>query len=459
MITAGESYKTIHIMTHIRHDKEDVFYEGYREPVFYYKTSDGGVTWDKEGVLMPEAAGISWHEGPSGRPSYTDAISMAQYGNTIAVSFIRFGYHNYILKSVDNGDNWTAIQFFHSSVRYYGEPSEYADTCLVPTHGVVAVDIKGKVHVVFGNRQAYNGDDEGSLWLVTGYFTSFLSYWNEDMPPLDGDDFIAEDMQDIMFDKYIDEDLTTTWEKLYIKSTTPEWPIIGFYTPTDNVFTAPASAEDFKWIQTSYGRAGTFSFPQMAFDRDNTMHLSYLGIFDGGSDDSRWLRHPFYTTRTENNEWTPTKYLVNTINLIDREFAYLTLSGLYDNKMFLMAQVDQYAGVYTPYVNDSPDHDPVTNYYYSFNVFPVFTPYAINEVDYTPLTMTVYPNPASGQVTVSFEGIKGNITVYNMLGQAVYHAKNVENQQNISLNELTTGVYFVTLRSGNATATQKLIVK
>jgi hypothetical protein len=73
--------------------------------------------------------------------------------------------------------------------------------------------------------------------------------------------------------------------------------------------------------------------------------------------------------------------------------------------------------------------------------------------------MTVYPNPASGEATVSLEGKKGDITIYNMLGQVVYHAENVENRQTISLNNMTTGVYFVTVRSGNATATQKLIVK
>jgi hypothetical protein len=140
--------------------------------------------------------------------------------------------------------------------------------------------------------------------------------------------------------------------------------------------------------------------------------------------------------------------------VIDKEFAYLTFAGLYDDKMHLMAQVDQYGGVL---IGDS-DHEPVNNYYYYFCITDVPTPVSINEVGYTPLTMAVYPNPASGQVNVNFEG-KGNITVYNMLGQVVYHVENVEKQQTISLNNMTTGVYFVNVRSGNATATQKLIVK
>ena len=40
-----------------------------------------------------------------------------------------------------------------------------------------------------------------------------------------------------------------------------------------------------------------------------------------------------------------------------------------------------------------------------------------------------------------------------------YHAENVENMKQIPLNNMTTGVYFVTVRSGNNVATQKLVVR
>jgi len=454
MITSGDNHQYIHIMTHTRWGTTcdpNHYYEGYCEPVFYYRTSDGGETWDHAGVLIPEAAGIEWDKDPND-PSYTDQISMAQHGNVIAVSFIRYGYHSYVLKSVDNGDTWNAINFYYSSI-YSGDPEQYADTCFIPTQGCVGVDNNGKVHVAFGTRMI---DNE---YRYSGYFSSFLSYWNEDMDLLDVANFIKRDMDDLIWDEFIDEDLTQSLTKLYIKSTTPKWPIIGFYVPTvdEYIFSAPELA-DFEWIQEGYGLAGTFSFPQMTFDADNTLHLTYLGILDDGSDDGRWIRHPYYTTRNEDGIWTETEYLVNSVDLIDREFAYLTLSGLYDDKMFLMAQVDQSAGTHTAYSGGTADHGETTNYYYFFNVSPVPTPVAINEIDYTPLTLNVYPNPTSGHVNVNFEG-KGNITIYNMLGQTVYHVENVENQKDIPLNNMATGVYFVTVRSGNAMATQKLIVK
>jgi hypothetical protein len=83
---------------------------------------------------------------------------------------------------------------------------------------------------------------------------------------------------------------------------------------------------------------------------------------------------------------------------------------------------------------------------------------AIKELYNTSLHMNLVPNPATGQATVKFEG-KGNITVTNMLGQTVYHVENIENEMQIPLNNMNTGIYFVIVRSESSMATQKLIVK
>ena len=136
-----------------------------------------------------------------------------------------------------------------------------------------------------------------------------------------------------------------------------------------------------------------------------------------------------------------------------QEFAYLVLAGVDENKVYLMLQIDPRAGVYI--APEGNDHTPTTN---SYTHFVYKFPTSIPEVERTSITMSVFPNPASGQATVTFEG-KGNITVCNMLGQTVYHVENVENVKQIPLDNLTTGVYFVTVRSGNATATQKLVVR
>ena len=464
MTTSGEDHQYIHFMTHTRWgDNCDPahYYEGYCEPIFYYRTSDGGETWDVAGKLVPdEISSMAWDRDDD--PSFVDRISITAQGDVVAATFIDLGCNAYLLKSQDNGNTWTATEFFHSPVRWYSSPAAYADTCFIPTFGTVAIDNNGMAHIAFGTRMCMNSADAGFMSLFSGYGTAYLSYWNEDMDPFDGDDFTSMKMDEILYETFIDPNQSESG-KIYVQSITPLEPVVGFFTPTlaANIFTAPETPGDFDWIQNSYGRAGTFSFPQIGIDKDNKLHLTYLGMLDGGSDDTRWLRHPYYTSRTEDGTWSETEYIVNNVDVIDREFAYLTSAGLYDNKMHLMAQVDPYAGTYLTYAGEGSDHNSVLNHFYYFYLegginYPASPIGAIDEI--VSLNMSLLPNPASGQVRVKFEG-KGNITVSNMLGQTVYHVENVENQKEISLSNMATGVYFVTVRSGNATATQKLIVK
>jgi hypothetical protein len=128
-----------------------------------------------------------------------------------------------------------------------------------------------------------------------------------------------------------------------------------------------------------------------------------------------------------------------------------------------MAQVDSDVGTYVGSAGMGHcQDDPTNNYFYFFSLeygyYSCGYKPSINDIEKPSLFMSVIPNPASEQATVRFDG-KGAITVYNMLGQTVYHIENAENEKVIPLNNLATGVYFVTVRSGNAIATQKLVVK
>ncbi|MBP9883008.1 MAG: fibronectin type III domain-containing protein [Chitinophagales bacterium] len=81
-------------------------------------------------------------------------------------------------------------------------------------------------------------------------------------------------------------------------------------------------------------------------------------------------------------------------------------------------------------------------------------------------SFSVYPNPASGAFTVSFDSGKENaeveILVQNMFGQLVYKTKNIANaginQQMIDLNNATAGVYFVTIKADGKELKTSLMV-
>jgi len=73
----------------------------------------------------------------------------------------------------------------------------------------------------------------------------------------------------------------------------------------------------------------------------------------------------------------------------------------------------------------------------------------------------IYPNPANNRISVianqaQFE----NITILNTMGQEVYRNVNPTSSTSIELNNLSSGIYFVKVTSGNNEIIQKLqIVK
>ena len=454
MTTSGDNHEYIHIMSPMILP-ENQQYKGYYNPVFYYRTQDGGGTYEFEGALVPEMVGQQW----DAHSKYPDGITFSDaQGNTIACAFVDFGNDGYVLRSRDNGDTWESIKFFDTPVKPYIAPSEYADTAYIPAQGCIALDNNGKIHVAFSVVMAMNSEDEGSVSYFPGqWYTSFLSYWNENMSPLDGKtDFVYHKIYPILYD-YFDWELSDE-EKLYVKSTVPQLPVIGYFTPIINYeHYFKINTKENSWTEY-YCTGDAFSFPQMTFDRNNNLHLVYLGLLEEIYDEKCLFHHPFYTTTWDGGEtWTQTEYLVEKIDFIDMEFAYLTLAGTEPNCIYLRAQVDKYPGTYagSEHVCQS---EPSINYFMHFYIGKPSTPPAIENIEGNSLTMSVIPNPASGQATVTFDGT-ANITIYNMLGQTVYHVENVENEKIIPLCNMAAGIYFVNVRSGNAVATQKLVVK
>jgi len=68
------------------------------------------------------------------------------------------------------------------------------------------------------------------------------------------------------------------------------------------------------------------------------------------------------------------------------------------------------------------------------------------EIPFVNQTVQVYPNPAKHYITVTSENPE-KITVSNILGQTVLEINNPFSNQTISVNNLQTGVYFVTVKS------------
>lgn len=93
---------------------------------------------------------------------------------------------------------------------------------------------------------------------------------------------------------------------------------------------------------------------------------------------------------------------------------------------------------------------------YSSPVFVTVVNAVVDVIEVETMKVTVYPNPTSGVLNVE-AGENFQATVYNYQGQVVMR-NNISNGQ-IDMSELSSGVYFVEIRTNNNVSVEKVIVK
>ncbi len=109
-------------------------------------------------------------------------------------------------------------------------------------------------------------------------------------------------------------------------------------------------------------------------------------------------------------------------------------------------------------VNNASDSVQVTVRYNS--------PTSIKELNRSLQTVQLSPNPAENMTSLKLnanDAFNGQLSLFNSLGTLVKN-ENVnihkgENKLNVNVSELPQGIYFISLSSGEATVTKRLIIK
>ena len=176
MITSGADHETIHLMaltTPIANG--GTIYQGQDGALVYSRSSDGGITWDIENVII-NGLGSAYYNGFDG-DTYEFAFPK---GDTIAMLIGHDWTDLILMKSTDNGNSWTkTLVWEHPYPLFDPNNMIVTDTfyCADGSHSI-ALDNSGKVHIAFGiNRAVCDGSIQYWFPLVDG-----VGYWNEDMP-------------------------------------------------------------------------------------------------------------------------------------------------------------------------------------------------------------------------------------------------------------------------------------
>jgi hypothetical protein len=76
--------------------------------------------------------------------------------------------------------------------------------------------------------------------------------------------------------------------------------------------------------------------------------------------------------------------------------------------------------------------------------------------------ITVYPNPIRDRIYLNFEEVStrgGNITIYDLFGRVTFTTKRIQQkEQEIKVDGLAPGVYFLEIRIGGRRQIEKVFV-
>jgi hypothetical protein len=429
-ITSGPNHQYIHVLvvtTPVANG--GTVYQGLDGALIYYRSLDGGATWDKQGIILPGLTSATY-AGFSG-----DDYSWAQpHGDTLV--FVNGGQwtDTFMMKSTDNGATWTKTQILPN---YY---SKNTGTTITPMFiccdGSVACEIDkgGVVQVAFGRMRAKN-DGTGHKYYPG---TDGLVYWNSTMPVLDT--AIVTDINAL-----IDANLCIGY-------------VVDNGNPNDSILDP--------W--PIYGTSLS-SFPQIVIDNANNKYFIWSSLTVGNpSPDNLNYRHiwarAWYHNKTQ---WTDLMDMNTGVLYMFQEYVYPSVAtGMKNDKIQLITQTSSQPGAN---IKDAtiPIHDVSIEY----REIPGSTFWGVgmenNAVSRKNTVGQNYPNPVKGVTYFDVNLEKAApviVEVSNLMGQKIMSmdkglVSSGSQVFSIDGSQLTTGVYFYTVKVNGESYTHKMIVE
>jgi hypothetical protein len=434
MATAGIDNSVIHILPLTSPTGNGgTLYQGMDGAILYGRSTDGGVTWNPEPMLIPEI-GPTYYDGFSG-----DTYEIQARGDVVAILTGDSWYDLVMVKSTDGGNTWAKTVIWECPYPNWGTAATDTFYCSDGTHAL-AIDQTGTVHVAFGINRAYQDGAGGSFWfpLVGG-----IGYWKEGRPTF-GTNKNALNPYGHPDSELVDDYSLIGWEQDI--NNNGQWDILGEYG------------------LYYFGSSGQ---PTIHIDDNNDVYVVWNGLtetYDNGLQD---FRHLWARVGPNGGEWWgPFYHLTSDLVHIFDESVFQSISHSSDDYIHLVYQTDNEPGLAV-----RGDLDPYAENFIRYMKVLKADLYVGIDQNAAPIASTDVsqnsPNPFRGETTVYVNVRKATdltLQVTNMVGQVVY-TKN-EGRVGAGLNKITIdgskfsrGVYFYTVKAGETVVTKKMIVE
>lgn len=452
LIVGGPDGNTVHIIAITTPDGTAGVvwpkYEGVNGHILYWRSTDGGLTWDKKAVIIPGLDNTQYTSHGA------DEYSIDANGNTVGVAVFPAWNDLLVFKSYDNGDTWetiTARDFPDALENYAGllDETVTADEVGLPDpdapdsnsvfnsdgSGNILIDNDGEVHLFFG-RMYYADPDPaaGSSFYPT---LNGLIHWKET--------FGADTYQ--IFTGALDYD-------------------------GDNAL-GIVSNDDIAPYYTSIS-----SMPSSGLGADGTIYVGYTAIHElyrSNNNNLQFFRHIYLIKSIDNGEsWGDPIDLIAEPFISDTslvpyvENVYPMLPRNIGSNVGLLYQQDYDPGIHLLGPTAAGNHDFVDNSLLWVEVDPLAIPGTGTFTPPTPnlnLALSITPNPASTNALLSAT-LSGTgdvlVEIFDLMGSRVFQSNMsaAEGRQSLSLpvQNFLAGAYWVRVTEGKQFGITKLVV-
>ena len=423
VMTSGANRDIIHIIA-----------TGYADnKLYYFRSRDGGESWDKENVILPyltEEYGSFWG-------SHVAYWMETTEDNCLALVVNNPWSDGMVIYSYDNGESWERKVFYH----HPGINTTFDDWFMYPRWTSCVWGANDELRVAYEFNCSTGEPGSGSYDPAIGG----VAFWSESLPhQSNGQPFIMDA-------EYIRE----LWDSSPYFHNPPYqiWPEYFGYVENE-LDSLEFHLDDFS-LHGDY-KCGPVAMPVLIKvpDHDPCMVAVWISIDENNID----LNGNYYFKLWASVTTDGGHYWWNKVELTDdfmwefSEFVYPQVA-VSDMTLVIAAQCDYETGSHIQ--NGNIEYTDTYYQGFTFELYELFpiVPFDTPEVEHN-THVTVYPNPAVDQLHVTLSK-NADIVIYNIMGQAVKNVEGHVGANSLDISELNAGVYFVKAGSG----TQRFVVK